>query len=618
MKSVYNLGGLSIFGGNLLPPKDNTYDLGSASRSWRQIHAQTAVYATSVTGNWSPSADQTYTLGTELMTWLSLFLTDTRIDASGNYVRFRNAGASAWNGVQFRNAQLQGTSDYPLDLSGATASVADIILTNSALIDNTTIGTLKLQTATTGYISISEGQTIVKGDYLDLDLDVALRFIGAGKNVDGALIFRDAITIGRDGAGVDFKVFGATANYYVFWEAATNALFFGADEKGIDVNFYGATASVALMWDASADALYSAGTIKIMASGDTDDYFTLATVSGIPTIYGTGAYLRIGDAAITSRSLVSEDDLMVTGNLEVDGTAYFDDEMRLASGKGLECTGYASSGLDLSATFIILKATQDIYLRPYSSTYHIICDRGNIRLTDELGIETGTADDDYFTFLAIDNDGAAGALLEVGRVVSADDPYFSMGGSQEFKFYNSGVADFDGIIQSKVAITIPAAAITGEEHGLAVSYTGTLSSGDSLVAGNFICTPEGTGGVWASGIYAKAVQGATKAVNGYLSGAEFEVVNAADNVSDWFPLILNANNSGAQMGTHASFIALRDYGSLELNSMLWFGDQSIGTKSNTVLLTTFADGAHISHAIKMRIGDTDYWLLVSNVLPSTT
>lgn len=175
-----------------------------------------------------------------------------------------------------------------------------------------------------------------------------------------------------------------------------------------------------------------------------------------------------------------------------------------------------------------------------------------------------------------------------------------------------------GTITGKVAITIPAAAITGEEHGLAVSYTGTLTSGDSIVAGNFAAVPEGTGGQWVSGIYAKVTQGATKAVNGYISGAEFEVINTADQVSDWFPLVLNAYNSGAQMGTHASFIALRDYGSLELNSLLWFGDQSIGTKSDTVLLTTFADGAHISHAIKMRIGDVDYWLLVSNVKPSTT
>ena len=62
---------------------------------------------------------------------------------------------------------------------------------------------------------------------------------------------------------------------------------------------------------------------------------------------------------------------------------------------------------------------------------------------------TGVTDGDYIQFLAIDDDGAAGATLEVARMFSANDPYLSMGGSQEFKFYNSGVADF-GAIQSDI------------------------------------------------------------------------------------------------------------------------------------------------------------------------
>ena len=47
----------------------------------------------------------------------------------------------------------------------------------------------------------------------------------------------------------------------------------------------------------------------------------------VDSIYGSTSILpvRIGDAATTSHSLASEDDLMVTGKLEVDGYAYFDD-----------------------------------------------------------------------------------------------------------------------------------------------------------------------------------------------------------------------------------------------------------------------------------------------------
>jgi hypothetical protein len=51
---------------------------------------------------------------------------------------------------------------------------------------------------------------------------------------------------------------------------------------------------------------------------------TLNCFGGIPTLFGLGAYLRIGDAGTTAHSLASEDDLMVTGKLEVKGNTYLD------------------------------------------------------------------------------------------------------------------------------------------------------------------------------------------------------------------------------------------------------------------------------------------------------
>lgn len=51
---------------------------------------------------------------------------------------------------------------------------------------------------------------------------------------------------------------------------------------------------------------------------------TKTTLIGI-----AGDYLRIGDAGTTSNSLNSEDDLMVTGELEVDGTSWFDGAMNV-------------------------------------------------------------------------------------------------------------------------------------------------------------------------------------------------------------------------------------------------------------------------------------------------
>ncbi|KKK95686.1 hypothetical protein LCGC14_2670300, partial [marine sediment metagenome] len=82
-------------------------------------------------------------------------------------------------------------------------------------------------------------------------------------------------------------------------------------------------------------------------SGDADDYFTFATLTNVPTLYGTGAYLRIGDASFTAHSLNSEDDLMVTGELEVKGITYLDGALNLAD--NLFIAESASADADVAA-----------------------------------------------------------------------------------------------------------------------------------------------------------------------------------------------------------------------------------------------------------------------------
>ena len=56
------------------------------------------------------------------------------------------------------------------------------------------------------------------------------------------------------------------------------------------------------------------------------------------------------------------------------------------------------------------------------------------------------ADGDYIVFAARDSD--TDTLVEIARMAGATDPYFSMGGSQEFKFYNSGRAELKGIVSN--------------------------------------------------------------------------------------------------------------------------------------------------------------------------
>jgi len=71
--------------------------------------------------------------------------------------------------------------------------------------------------------------------------------------------------------------------------------------------------------------------IQLKPNADLDDYFTFATVSNIPTIYGTGAYTRFGDAGTANRITSSEDNVHFSGMIEVDNTAYFEGGVYLYS-----------------------------------------------------------------------------------------------------------------------------------------------------------------------------------------------------------------------------------------------------------------------------------------------
>jgi len=58
--------------------------------------------------------------------------------------------------------------------------------------------------------------------------------------------------------------------------------------------------------------------------GDTNDYFIMQTVSNQPSFYANGAYLRIGTTNTTGHGLSGVGDVLITSDLEVDGTAFLD------------------------------------------------------------------------------------------------------------------------------------------------------------------------------------------------------------------------------------------------------------------------------------------------------
>lgn len=104
----------------------------------------------------------------------------------------------------------------------------------------------------------------------------------------------------------------------------------------------------------------------------------------------TGQYLRIGDAGVTSHSLAANDDLFVSGKLEVDGAAFFDGTVVGASsiyGASLGITSLFDITSD-GTKVTLLPATGD-YLRvgDATTTSHTLNTNDDLLVTGRLEVD---------------------------------------------------------------------------------------------------------------------------------------------------------------------------------------------------------------------------------------
>ena len=185
------------------------------------------------------------------------------------------------------------------------------------------------------------------------------------------------------------------------------------------------------------------------------------------------------------------------------------------------------------------------------------------------------------------------------------------------------VERFDPFAPIYLSVGTSTTAVSGEEHALDVAHTGLLSSGDSLVAGNFALTTAGTAGQWASAIFAKVTQGSTKNVNGYISAAEFEVnLEGTFGLSEFAVLVLNMNNANTgQAVPNAEYIRLRDYGATKAPKLFTFYDVAAlaegGLTSTAILSDTNAAKTHdISIRCSYGTGSgTVFWIMAHSAAP---
>jgi len=123
--------------------------------------------------------------------------------------------------------------------------------------------------------------------------------------------------------------------------------------------------------------ILSWGELALEANNDATHYIRINS-GAVPTMYGTGAYLRIGDAATTSHALATEDDLMVSGKLEADGASFFDGLVTLGAAMNMSAT-------DLFGVETITRSDSSFTLRAKSG----------------LNFQSQKADASYLTRLAL-------------------------------------------------------------------------------------------------------------------------------------------------------------------------------------------------------------------------
>jgi len=171
----------------------------------------------------------------------------------------------------------------------------------------------------------------------------------------------------------------------------------------------------------------------------------------------------------------------------------------------------------------------------------------------------------------------------------------------------------------KIIATIDDGALSSEEHGIEITYTGEASSGDSGVGFNIVVTATGSAASWFSGAYFKFVQ-ASKAVNGYFCAAEFETASVAAGASDHAVIVLNATNTHTGSVPVSPYILLRDYGGTHADALFRiYGDSGQGgTTDATKLITTVSNAyeANCDYAVRCMYGSTPIWLLASSTAAS--
>src|SRR3989338_3027585 len=426
---------------------------------------------------------------------------------------------------------------------------------------------------------------IFKG--LGLVLMALLLVVGVGASSASATLTVAALTVTSNGALTVEAAAASNTIYNAAQTSGTIAIGGTAGEGTITLGSSSATQIVNVGTGAGASTV----NVATGAGANTVNIATGATAVTVNT--GTGHFTAnttgTGDVILNSDDTVLVD---ADGVLELNSSA-----------------GVMSIGNDADA--------QNIGIGTGAAARTITV--GNISDATAVNVNTGTGGMLVTTTGAGDFAVASGDDVTINGVGASD---YTIGAATTTGTMTIGGSAQTGLITIRgggvgnvnaIDLTAALGTVTTEAHGLDVVTTGTMGTSGNIVGVNSVLTPVGSGGTWASGVYGKVVQATAQRVSGYLSGGEFEVSNSFATASnEMFPLVLDANSNTYH--ANSAFIWAQDFGSAEIPNLIKLSGI---TEGDTALFSDDAgDNLAVTHTLKIRIDDVDYWILLNNVGPN--
>ncbi len=202
-------------------------------------------------------------------------------------------------------------------------------------------------------------------------------------------------------------------------------------------------------------SLFDAYSILIADSDDIPTALTLAA-SRIP-------------ARLASGGIVAATPAQILAILSGQAGAAFDLNNKILSGVNSIYLGSDALLYDLLGIIYLRNAADSAYQSLYLGT--LVFNTALTAGANALSINAKGTNNNYLKFQAKDTEGG---FLEIGRLAGASDPYFAFGGSQQWKFYNSGVVDFNNLT----------GILRADSGAVSVDTTALLKDGSVALAGN--------------------------------------------------------------------------------------------------------------------------------------